>query len=58
VRALVMGMTTMLGVVALGVGGFVAHWASSRGCDTPQPARTPVLLVESDVRGGVHGILP
>ena len=46
--ALVIGMSAALGFAALGLGVFVLG----------QPARTPVIRVESDVRRSVHGILP
>jgi len=46
-----------LGVVALGVGGVGAGPAAAPGRAAP-PARAPVMLVESDVRGGVRGIFP
>ena len=46
-----------LGVVALGVGGGGAGPAAAPGRAAP-PARAPVMLVESDVRGGVRGIFP
>jgi hypothetical protein len=41
-------MTVALGFVALGLAVFVLG----------QPARVPVMLVESDMRGDVRGILP
>ena len=46
--ALLIGLTAALGCMALGVGVFVLG----------QPATPPPLLAESDVRGGVRGILP
>ena len=46
--ALLIDLMAALGFVALGLGVFVLR----------QPARTPVMLVESDVRRGVRGILP
>ena len=46
-----------LGVVALGVGGGGAGPAAAPGHAAPPLARAPVMLVESDVRGGVRGIL-
>jgi hypothetical protein len=55
---LLSGITLGLGFVALGLGGVVASPASSSGREAPPPARAPVMLVESDVRGGVRGILP
>ncbi len=48
VIALVIGITAALGFTALGLGVFVLG----------QPARTPVILVESDVRRGMRDILP
>jgi hypothetical protein len=45
---LVIGLAAALGLVALGLGVFVLG----------QPARTPVMLVESDVRRDGRGILP
>ena len=46
--ALVIGISAALGFAALGLGVFVLG----------QPARTPVLRGESDVRRSVHGMLP
>jgi hypothetical protein len=46
--ALLIGLTAALGCLALGVGVFVLG----------HPARAPDLLGESDIRGGVRGILP
>jgi hypothetical protein len=45
---LIHGLTAALGFVALGLAVVVLR----------QPARPSVMLVESDVRGGVRGILP
>jgi hypothetical protein len=56
--ALLTGASIVLGLIALGCGGVVAGPACSPGRHAPRPARTPVMLVESDVHGGVRGILP
>jgi hypothetical protein len=56
--ALLTGAFRAWGLMALGLRGFVARLASSPGRVAPQPARAPVMLVESDVRGGVRGVLP
>jgi hypothetical protein len=45
---LVIGLTAALGFCALGLGVFVLG----------QPAHTPVMLVASDVRRHVRGMLP
>ena len=45
---LVIGLTVALGCVARGLVVFVLG----------PPAHVPVMLAESDVRGGVRGILP
>jgi hypothetical protein len=46
--ALLIGLTAALGCMALGMGIFMLG----------QPARAPVMLIESDVRGSVRDILP
>lgn len=58
---LLIGITAALGLVALGLGGVVL----ATPADVPRDgntrdtgAKTPCMLVESDVRGGVRGILP
>jgi hypothetical protein len=48
VIALVIGITAALGFAALGLGVFVLG----------QPARTPIMRVESDMRQGMHTIIP
>jgi hypothetical protein len=45
---LIIGLMATLGCVTLGLAVRILR----------QPARPPVMLVESDVRGGVRGILP
>ena len=56
--AFLAGVSILWGLIALGVGSVVASAAASSRRAAPQPARTPVMLIESDVRGGVRGILP
>jgi hypothetical protein len=46
--ALVIGITAALGFAALGLGVFVMG----------QPARTPVMRVESEAHSGVRAIIP
>ena len=55
---LVIGGIAILRLIACDVDGAMAAPASSPGRHAPPPARTPGLLVESDVRGGVRGIFP
>ena len=52
------GASILWGLIALGVSSVVASSAVSSRRAAPQPARVPVMLIESDVRGGVRGILP
>jgi hypothetical protein len=51
-------ITLGLGFLALGLGVFVLGPTCAPGGGTPQPACRPVMLVESDVREGVGGIIP
>jgi hypothetical protein len=55
---LLVDITIGLGLLALGLGVFVLGPPCAPGGGVPQPARRPVMLVESDVREGVGGILP
>jgi hypothetical protein len=55
---LLIDITIGLGLVALGLGVFVLGPTFSPGGGVLQPARRPVMLVESDVREGVGGIIP
>jgi hypothetical protein len=51
-------ITIGLGLMALGLGVFVLGPTFSPGGGVLQPACRPVILVESDVREGVGGIIP
>jgi hypothetical protein len=51
-------ITLGLGLLALGLGVFVFGPTCAPGGGVPKSARRPVMLVESDVRKGVGGILP
>jgi hypothetical protein len=55
---LLVAITLGLGLMALGLGVLVRGPTGSPGGGVLQPARRPVMLVESDVRAGVGGILP
>jgi hypothetical protein len=55
---LLVDITIGLGLVALGLGVFVLGPTFSPGGGALQPSRRPVMLVESDVREGVGGIIP
>ena len=55
---LIVDITIGLGLMALGLGVFVLGPTFSPGGGVLQPARRPVMLVESDVREGVGGIIP
>ena len=55
---LLVDITIGLGLIALGLGVFVLGPTCSPGGGVLQPARPPVMLVESDVREGIGGIIP
>jgi hypothetical protein len=55
---LLIGITIGLGMIALGLGIFVLGPIVSPGRSGLPPAHRPVMLVESDVREGVGGIIP
>lgn len=58
---LLIGITAVLGLVALGLGGVVLATPDDRPCEgnfRGSGATTPFMLVESDVRAGVRGIFP
>jgi hypothetical protein len=55
---LLIGITIGLGMIALGLGIFVLGPIVSAGRSGLPPAHRPVMLVESDVREGVGGIIP
>ena len=55
---LLVDITLGLGLLALGLDAFVLRPTCAPGGGVPQPACRPVMLVESDVRKGVGGILP
>jgi hypothetical protein len=56
--AFLAGASILRGLIALCVSRVVASPAVSARRAAPQPARVPVRLIESDVRGGVRGIFP
>ena len=55
---LLVDITIGLGLLALGLGVFVRGPTCPPGGGVPQPAGRPSMLVESDVREGVGGIIP